>query len=120
MKELYFSGKIKNQFDELSMINKNVLEYGIVRMKVLGEKYDLSKFFAPIVVLILAYVTAYSNFMNTFLKEYPTFSVIFDVAIITFVTIFLIRLSDSNRRYRETAVYFKCLFEKALEKVERN
>ncbi|MCM3179737.1 hypothetical protein [Cytobacillus horneckiae] len=115
MKELYFSGAIKNQFEELAMIDKNVLEYGIIRMKVLEEKHDLSKFFAPTVVLMIAYVTTYSAFINAFLKELPTLAVTVDVVIISMLVIFLIRVSESNRRYRETAVYFICLFEKALK-----
>lgn len=113
---------ISNNFDKFVMLDKDVIEYGLVRANVLEDSYDLSKFFAPIVTLLLAFIASYSLFFQeVFLKGIPFIHYVFPVLLSVGCFIYLSFHVGNTRGKRSSIIFLKglLLYAKEQQKQEK-
>jgi len=119
-----YSGKdvksISNNFEKLAMLDKNIIEYGLIRTSALEDSYDLSKFFPPLVAFIIALLTSYSIFFQkVFFKGSPFIHYAFPVVLSVGIFLYLSFHVGDTRGKRSSIIYFKSLLLYAKEQQKK-
>ena len=113
MVDAYLSKKNSYNFETLLLMENKTINYGIIRMKVIEDHNDLSKFFAPTVVLTLAYLTSYTTLIGKIIK-YPLVASFIGLVCTAIIITVMIRFVEKVRNKKASAIYFKGLLEYTL------
>ena len=118
---LYNSEKFSLNLEIIDLMDKKLIEFGIIRMNIIEENKDLSKFFTPFVALMLAYVTAYNTLIkDVIFVDQPGLASLSGLLLIGIVAIVLTRLAENTRKHKEAAIYFRGLLEYAIKEKKQN
>lgn len=110
------SDEISGKFDKLVLLDKQVIEYGLIRISALEDNYDLSKYFPPLVVILITVLTAYNTFFQeVFFKDNNLLNFGFPLIIILGIYFYLTTQIGESRSKREAIIYLKSLLEYARE-----
>lgn len=116
---LYFYShypSISGNFDKLEELDIKTIEYGIIRMQALEDNFDLSKFLAPTIAILLAALSAYSDFFQkVFLKDSYVWQFVFNLVVIVGSFIYVSIIIGETRGKRLSAIYFKSILQYAKE-----
>jgi len=113
-----YSGKnvksISNNYNKLAMLDKNIIEYGLIRASALEDSYDLSKFFPPLVAFIIALLTSYAVFFKNVISSpflHNSLPIILSIGIFAYLSLHV----GDTRGKRLSIIYFKGLLLYAKE-----
>lgn len=106
----------KSNIDQLKVMERDLLEHGISRMKALEDIFDLSKFLGPTIVLILAVLTTYNSFFESIL---PFGKLLFSLIVLVGVFLYISYQVGVIKGDRAVVIYFRSQLEFALEEKSR-
>lgn len=108
---LYLANDTKNvseHFDQTVLLDKKVVDYGLMRLSSLEDNYDLSKFFPSLVVILTAFLTTYNIFFQEiFFKDYILLRFGFPLIVILGVYFYLTKQIGDYRKKRASIIFFK-------------
>jgi hypothetical protein len=119
LKSLYESsiaGKIDNCYKKLKNLDNEVLEYGLIRMNVLENNFDISKIAVPTLTSLIFFVTGYETFFKEVVfAEYKFLQNIFPFLVTAFVYFWVNKIFQDSQKHHRSVIYFKGLIEYTLK-----
>ncbi|QGM30509.1 hypothetical protein GI482_09030 [Bacillus sp. N3536] len=107
---------IKTKFEKLIMLDKKVIDYALIRLDVLEDFYDLSKFLPPLVVFLLAALATYNGFFQElFFKSIPLLHFGFPLVVIIGSFLYIAIHVGETRWKKSSIIFIKCLLNYAKE-----